>query len=394
MSIDKTNFESIDEKDLNELIDVEVPEGVRLDYKLTQYGNSDKDKREVLKDVSSFSNTQGGHLIIGMGEAEGVASDIPGIDVDADSEILRMEQIIRSGTEPSISNVKIKSISLENGSKVIILRIPKSWHPPHRVVSQNVNRFYMRHSAGVHEPGVEELRMLFSQSSEAVEKARKFRDFRINEILLNKGMRPLEGSGRLILHVIPVASLMGAVSIDVEEFYNNQNHHDFWPFATTGMSPRFNYEGVINDIGGEKNYGYTQIYRNGIIEAVKKNIVREHEDYKFIPGQRLEKYLFERFDKYIDGLKKLNVPTPLIVLITLEGVHGCVYRVDDNRWGDQEYPLTEDILSLPEGLIEDYGSVESYHKSVKRAFDTLWNAAGYSSSQFFDATGRWTGVMK
>ena len=68
MSIDKIDFESIDEEDLKELVDVEVPEGVRLDYKLTQYGKSDKDKREILKDVSSFSNTVGGHLLIGMGK--------------------------------------------------------------------------------------------------------------------------------------------------------------------------------------------------------------------------------------------------------------------------------------------------------------------------------------
>jgi predicted HTH transcriptional regulator len=47
-----------------------VPEGVLVDYKRSTYGRSDNDIMESLKDVSSFANTSGGHLIIGVDEKD------------------------------------------------------------------------------------------------------------------------------------------------------------------------------------------------------------------------------------------------------------------------------------------------------------------------------------
>ena len=91
MSIEKADFDSIEEKDIEELVDAQVPEGLRLDFKLTNYGKSDSDKRELLKDVSALANSHGGHLVLSIKETEGVATNIVGVDIDADAEILRME---------------------------------------------------------------------------------------------------------------------------------------------------------------------------------------------------------------------------------------------------------------------------------------------------------------
>ncbi len=146
MSIEKADFDSIEEKDLQELVDAQVPEGLRLDFKITNYGKSDSDKRELLKDVSALANSHGGHLIIGIEENEGVATKIVGIDLDADAEILRMEQILRNAIEPPISGIRMRTIYIANGQKVLLFRIPRSWNPPHRVTAQGTNRFYIRHS--------------------------------------------------------------------------------------------------------------------------------------------------------------------------------------------------------------------------------------------------------
>ena len=35
MSIEQADFDSIEERDLQELVDAQVPEGLRLDFKLT-----------------------------------------------------------------------------------------------------------------------------------------------------------------------------------------------------------------------------------------------------------------------------------------------------------------------------------------------------------------------
>jgi hypothetical protein len=47
---------------------------------------------------------------------------------------------------------------------------------------------------------------------------------------------------------------------------------------------------------------------------------------------------------------------------------------------------------LPEVVIEQYGTSEDYQRTVRPAFDALWNAAGFSASKHFDADGRWVGT--
>lgn len=392
MSIEKANFDSIEERDIQELVEAQVPEGLRIDFKLTNYGKSDSEKRELLKDVSAFANSHGGHLIIGIGEKEGVATNITGVDIDTDAEILRMEQILRNAIDPPISGIRIRSIPLANGGKVLLLRIPRSWNPPHRVTAQGTNRFYIRHSAGVHEPSVEELRTLFNQSESALEKARQFRNNRISVIASGEGNRPLVGGGRLFIHIVPTAAFSGMVHIDVEKIHEACN--SFCPLGASGMSPRFNFHGFVNERGGEQNHGYTQIFRNGILEATKGGIVIERDNRVFIPGLALETHIFESLDKYIDGLRDIGVPPPLIIMFALEGIKGAEYYVMDNLWKDYEPPLPDDVLFLSECVLEDYGTVLKYHKAVRPAFDTLWNAIGYSKSQYFDETGSWVGKQK
>lgn len=392
MSIEKANFDSIEERDLQELVDAQVPEGLRLDFKLTNYGKSDSDKRELLKDVSALANSHGGHLVLGIEETEGVATNVAGVDIDADAEILRMEQILRNAIDPPISGIRMRSIPLAIGRKVLLLRIPRSWNPPHRVTAQGTNRFYIRHSAGVHEPSIEELRALFNQSATALEKARQFRNNRISVVANGEGHRPLVDGGRLFIHIVATAAFSSMVHIDVEKIH--EMHDSFWPLGASGMTPRFNFHGFVNERGGDQNHGYTQIFRSGALEAAKAGIVRKRNDRLFIPGLALERDIFERLSPYIDGLRDIGVPPPLIIMFTLEGVKGADYAVMENQWGEYEPPLPDDVLFLPECVLEEYGTALEYHKAVRPAFDTLWNAIGYSKSQFFDEKGSWVGKQR
>ena len=82
MALARTDVESITEADLLELRENEVGEGLLYDYKLELYGSSDADKKEFLKDVSSFANTAGGHILIGIAEEQGLPTDIVGVADD------------------------------------------------------------------------------------------------------------------------------------------------------------------------------------------------------------------------------------------------------------------------------------------------------------------------
>src|ERR1043166_1533322 len=98
--IDK-QLESITEQDLLDLIANKVREDKRIEFKVALPGNSDKEKKEFLADVSSFANASGGDLIFGMDEQNGVASQLVGLQLTSvEAEILRLENVLRDGLDP------------------------------------------------------------------------------------------------------------------------------------------------------------------------------------------------------------------------------------------------------------------------------------------------------
>ncbi|MBF8277764.1 MAG: ATP-binding protein [Candidatus Brocadiaceae bacterium] len=291
MSLGTLNFDDISEGDLKELIDNGVPEGLKIDYKRDFYGASDNDKKEALKDVSSFANSFGGHLIIGMDENGGIPTEITGLHrINADTEIQRLENLVRDGLEPRITGLKIKAILLKSGNSVILIRIPKSWNPPHRVSARNFNRFYVRNSAGAHEVSVEELRSLFNLSASVHDRIQSFRRERLAILSADEGPMKIGHGGRLILHIVPLSAFGYGQSLDVKQIYNHAL--TFPPLSSSGNS-RYNLEGVIVYRGDEKCSGYTQIFRNGIIEATKAEIVREQDGRKLIASLSFDKDIFE-----------------------------------------------------------------------------------------------------
>src|SRR5690348_2352099 len=113
MAISGIDFEAVSESDLMELVTGQVPEGLHLDYKRDSYGPREDDKKELLKDVSAFANANGGHIVIGMDEAEGVAFNLCGVKPpDIDAEIRRIEDIIRTGIEPRIPGCRVRAVPL------------------------------------------------------------------------------------------------------------------------------------------------------------------------------------------------------------------------------------------------------------------------------------------
>ena len=164
--IDKP-LELITEQDLLDLIGNQVREDKRIEFKATLPNDSDKQKKEFLADVSSFENASGGDLVFGMKAQNGVASQLIGLQLSSlDAEILRLENILRDGLDPRIPNIRLQEISLTSGVALLI-RVTRSWIPPHRVKLGGTSRFYSRNSAGKYELDVSEMRPLFALSASA-----------------------------------------------------------------------------------------------------------------------------------------------------------------------------------------------------------------------------------
>lgn len=390
MALGQADFASIAEADLQALIDTGVPEGILLDYKVAPYGRADADVKEFLKDASSFANTSGGHLIIGMDEQQGVPTaftPITGIDVD--KEIQRLESLMRDGITPRVTGALMKAVPLSAGGVAIVIRLPRSWNPPHQVSARNTNRFYVRNSAGAHEVSVDELRVLFNVSASAMDRAKAFRQERLAKISGGEGPVMLDSSpARVTLHIVPLSAFSGRTMIDLHSI---QAHAaSFGPIGPSGYSPRFNFEGFITVRGGTTCHGYTQIFRNGSVEGVMVCARHTPNQQASLPTTSIEGEVIKSLISYLGGLKKIGVPPPLVGLLTIEGFRGALLAVPDrHRSYEENTPISYDVLQLPEFVIEDYGTAADYEKAIHPAFDAMWNAGGYPNARSFDAEGRW-----
>lgn len=391
MSLDKLNFDEVDEDDLDELVASGVPEGTRLDYKVGLYGPTDNDKREALKDISSFANTFGGHLLLGIDEATGVPTAVPGIaNVNPDTEILRLDQLVRSTVEPSIQGLRVRAIPLKSGGHCFVVRVPRSWRPPHRVNFKGSNRFYVRNSGGVHEASVEELRAMFPQGADAAERAREFRDRRVKNIGVRRSEQVLVQHGRAILHVVPLAGAVGQYQLDVGAIAGSPA--DIRVLGNYSSNRHINLDGLLVEASrGDGNlYAYTQVFRNGAIEAVEAGLHRQENGKQVIWGNSLEARIGETIPSYMDLLRGLGVPPPFVVMLALDGLSNTIVRVTPNLIAAQAEPVQyEPLAVLPEALISDYGTATEYHSALRPLFDAIWNMAGKPRARTFDTNGTW-----
>ena len=387
-------IEEIKESDLQSLIDNKVLEGKTIEYKRELPNNSDSSKKEFLADVTSFAYSSGGDLIFGI-EQDNQTGDPKkpyGIEIEnADKEKLRLDDIIRTGIEPRILSVSIQAIPLKNSKFAFIIRIPKSWNGPHRVILGGHAKFYARNSSGKYEMDVDELRVAFNLSETLTDRIRNFRLDRIAKIQVNETPVPLGSPHRVVLHLIHCNAFNPSVKFDVNSIYPSR--HDKLPLIyRSTLNGRYNLDGLFTYSNADdgKHSAYTQLYRNGIIEAVDAQMLAPRERngiiLKYIAYVVFEEKLIQATTRYLNLMSELAIEPPIFIFLSLLNVKDYTIPGDIyNRFSTG--PIDRDLLLLPAEIIESYG-VETAN-ILKPLFDLVWNACGEPRSLNFDENGNW-----
>ncbi len=245
MSIEGKGLDSITKADLDALITGEVFEKKTLDYKERLPGDSEKDSKEFLFDVSSFANAAGGHLVFGMTENNGQAKELIGLpSIDPDIEIRRLESKALSGVKPRIPGVHTRAVAIGDSKYAIVMRIPKSWVGPHLVPNNDWYRCYSRTSNGKYPLDVAELKSAFVGFETAGEKINGFYLDRLNKIISGQTPIPFSGRSKLVLHIIPLSLVDTTRRFDVSSLATHQEL--LQPLNSRGWSTRHNFDGVMS----------------------------------------------------------------------------------------------------------------------------------------------------
>lgn len=402
MTLRSIPLDAIEESDLQRLIDARVEEKRDIEYKRDTYGNRDRDHGEFLADVSSFANTAGGEIVIGMAEQGGVATGFSPLQIDTNAEILRLENIARSGLQPRIFGFAARAVPMAGGGFVLVLRIPRSFNQPHRIVRQGLgnHRFWARSSAGKYEPNVDELRALFARAPQLADRIRDFRFDRIAKIMGGEAPIPLLGSRPLILHVAPLSAFEGGRSFQVD--ISQAPHHLFNSFQPIGAQVgdfRINVDGCLvlsnRAADGRTHRAYVQVFHNGIVEAVDSTFVMGEgtaQNPNRMTSIRTESTIVGGSHGYLQSLQARDAPAPYVLLVSLVGVKGIPYSfamAPGALFEDEAGVLDRDQFHFSELVLDDIPlDPYEYAKLLRPLLDQIANAAGRARTPSFDNEGR------
>jgi len=378
-------FDDIQKSDIDALIENEVSEGKKIEYKLKLPGNSDRDKKEFLADVSSFANSSGGDLLFGLKEKKGVPTEALGLaGIDADAEKQRLESMLLNGLSPRIPGLKMRAIGDFAEGPVLVVRVLQSWTSPHMITFQQWSRFYARSNSGKYPLDVGQIRTAFALSDSLSERIRVFRADRLARIGAGETPLQLEGARLAVLHLVPVVAFAPGYAIDLHRLY--EEYQMVSPLNSQSYSRQYNFDGVVTySHSGSPGAtdSYVQVYRNGMLEAVSSAIL-EYGDENLIPSMSYEGELLLALGKYLRFFHDFDVPPPIIAMLTLWNIKGCRLATQSFRSSMSGQTRAErDNLIVPEVVVDAY---DSYDAPLSHMLDTVWQAFGRPRSPY---SGHW-----
>ena len=389
-------FEQISELHLCQFIENATSEARDLDFKLQPPGNANDDKKEFLKDVTSFANTAGGHMVIGMAENAGIAMRLEGLSGrSADDEILRLESILLGSIEPRLFGVRMRAINLKNGGYALVIRVPQSWNPPHRVSFGGVNRYHLRHSNGTYEPSVEQLRAVFLGGADMERRLLEFRLERLARLETGDRGLSLRGRGKLVVQTMPLARDYSAFVIsDTQKLIN-----EFQPDGYS-LNFRHNLDGfliyAVEKAGENSTPAYTQIFHDGRLEMASAGLVHtpggEGDSTPVLASRIVLSRIAQCVRQCLGGASKFGAAFPMAVLVSLLDVGGTQMPRNGYSMFRSERVDRADLLFAPL-VIEDGQAESAWDQLMLPVFNALWNAYGYE--RCFHVTnedGSWKGM--
>jgi hypothetical protein len=383
MWLDRIPLDAVRAQDLQDLVDNEVIEKTTLDYKRDLPGPTHTDKKEFLRDVSSFANTAGGHIVYGIREDAGRPAEVIGVTMaDPDAQIARLENILRDGLRPRISGAQLTTVGLPNDSLALLIRVASSWAKPHMVSFQEDGKFYARNSNGKYSMDVDQLRTAFTFASAISQRTCRFQAERASAILEGALPVPVHGNCLYVLHVLPYSAFADGGFIDLSGVDRDETVRRLFPDAASRL--KFALDGVhFYPANGESRC--LTVFRDGKLELLERAPVNRSN-----PAGIFESDLENNVIRHIADIqaiqRRLGVNPPLVLFLSFFNARGRDLNITgiQNRWNNG-HPIEQEPLLIPGTRTDTFDADGT--QVLRPIFDGLWLAAGWPRSMNYNDAG-------
>jgi hypothetical protein len=365
-------IDQIDYEDLATLVANQVPESRTLEFKRELPGRKDADVKEFLADISALANTNGGDLVFGVEEEDGVASALPGLSNDTkDETILRLESIAHTSLDPRISGLGFHWLTNAKGSGFLVIRVPASFAAPHRVTHGGSSRFYGRGSNGKYPMDTYDLRLAFTASEGLPSRLRALHEAaRASASGVEFPFKVTESGPYVVISVMPLALFREKISLPVDQ-------SSAVPPARRGGGWNFlrNLDGMLCYVAQYADgtvRSYSMLHSSGRLDAAwqvgERDLLNGVKNARLIWADYFEKGLVELALAARSRLAVVGVEGPWAVFVTIENTKG--YSLELRNY-DRSRPSWLSSAKLPE-LIVDQISADS----LRPLADQFWLAFG------------------
>jgi len=379
---------NITEATLQGLIQDRIFESKELEYKDYSFVDGkieDRVKTKLMQEIVAFANTYGGQIVIGIKEDQDqLPTEISGTNAkigDFDGWLSSFRQIVLSRIRPHLHGIECTPVSLQDGDLAIVITVPKSLARPHSFWNGNKDEFFIRHANGIAYMDIDDLRNAFLYSDSIQTRIQRFKQDRISMLVSGETIPNLSNKGKLVIYIIPEWSFESGNTIDLKKA---QESGLFWGIASSTGNNRYNSDGYCifhTDFKTHMVETYSQLFHNGIIEAVEARLFSNYRPNQVYNWSKYQDAVFEALLSYEKLLSKLGVPKPWHIAGFFLNANG--YSTAISEWCESSR-IERDIIQSQEGIWDDDVSLS---QAIKPVFDTLSNAFGFEGSFCFDDAG-------
>lgn len=393
--------EDITKEDITSLIENCVCENKTLEYKRELNIETDSEKKEFLADITSFANSIGGDIIIGVeeDEKEKIPTKICGILYSNEDTLIRkLESFIRDSIQPIILNIQYHIIELEEKRCILVIRIPQSLIAPHRIEFKGSSKFFTRNNKGKYPMDVNELRLAFNSGIDLSKRIEEFKMNRYYNLISNKFNLLTSNSPILVAHYIPISAFNNSLQLfsisDIKQAIKESNSSAF------GNTTRntINIDRISMNYNQFDEKSLANFQNNGIIEKATCNLFEKDFD---LPGimpkivvdcifsEPLLNNIIQDFDEMKKYYTSLGITSPIIVSYAF--LNAINYTIPNRRAMYHVLgKIDKEILCINDLYIDDFN--KKSETILKPVFDSIWNACGYEKCPAFDNEGNYIGL--
>lgn len=369
MNLNGKSYKQWTEEDLRTLLNNDdFREGQFLDYKrtfdfleATDKNQKSKAKNELRNDICSFANADGGDLIVGISEKNGVASSINPIPIDnIDKFELELRNVLLL-IQPAIPSVDFAFIRVENGY-IVVIHIEKGMLKPYVTIEdQTVFRFFVRRGNRKEPMSYSEISNNFLHAASLATEIKRFRAERLSELI---GDNP----GRFgVIHIIPATFTNPADLIPICDLCKAgkfQMPIQLNNYIRGRMLP--NVDGVwFPSEDGLRDYQLLRLFNNGSVELKNDLYVSTFKGEDYLISDEFIEAIGDAVEGTVEIYKALYRNPSVYVCTSIIGCKGYWNYDSNNSIHSLLSKVDRDRIVCAPIEIKDISDAENVEKMIE-----------------------------